>query len=69
NPLLADMSYYGVIENIWEFDYIMFRVAVFRCKWVENNKGVKVDNLGFILVDLSKEGHKSETFILASQAK
>jgi hypothetical protein len=47
----------------------MFRVAVFRCKWVENNNGVKVDDLGFILVDLNKEGQKNETFILASQAK
>ena len=68
-PLLAEMSYYGVIEDIWELDYIMFCVAVFRCKWVENNNAFKVDDLEFILVDLNKEGHKNDTFILASQAK
>ena len=30
---------------------------------------MKVDNLGFILVDLNRVGHKSDSFILASQAK
>jgi len=30
---------------------------------------MKVDELGFILVDLNKEGHKEDTFILVSQAK
>ena len=49
--------------------HYMFRVFVFRCKWVENNNGMKVDELGFILVDLNKEGHKEGTFLLTSQAK
>ena len=47
----------------------LFCVPMFRCKWVKNNNGMKVDELGFILVDLNKEGHKEDTFILASQAK
>ncbi|MBK5591058.1 hypothetical protein JJ728_23195, partial [Salmonella enterica subsp. enterica serovar Typhi] len=34
NPLYANMAYYGVIEDIWELDYVCFQVAVFRCKWV-----------------------------------
>ena len=67
--IFANMSYYGVIENIWELDYIMFRVSVFQCKWVKNNKDIKVDELGFILVNLNKENQKEDTFILASQAK
>ena len=67
--VFTNMSYYGVIEDIRELDYTMFHVPVFCCKWVKNNNGMKVDEFGFILVDLNKEGHKEDTFILASQAK
>jgi len=68
-PVFSNMSYYGVIEDIWELDYTIFRVPVFWCKWVKKNNGNKVDELEFILVDLNKKGHKEYTFILASQAK
>ncbi|XP_031111755.1 uncharacterized protein LOC116015719 [Ipomoea triloba] len=69
NPVIAELSYYGVIEEIWEVDYVQFRVPMFRCKWVDSKHGVKADELGFTLVDLNREGHKNEQFILASQAK
>ena len=36
---------------------------------MENNNGMKVGELGFILVDFKKKGHKENTFILTSQAK
>ena len=36
---------------------------------MENNHGMKVDESGFILVDLNRVGHKEDTFILSSQAK
>ena len=49
------MSYYKVIKDIWKLDYTMFRIPVFRCKWVENNNDIKIDGLGFILMDLNKE--------------
>ena len=68
-PVFATILYYGVIEIIWELDCTMFHVSLFRCKWVKNDNGIKVDELGFILVDLNKEGQKKDTFILASQAK
>ena len=45
------------------------RVPIFRCKWVKKNKGIKVNELGFILVDLKKDGKKEDIFILVSQAK
>ena len=69
NPIVSNMTYYGVIKEIWEVDYVMFRMLMFKCDWVESNNGVKVDELGFTLVDLSRLGYKSEPFILASQAK
>ncbi|KAL0546338.1 hypothetical protein IC582_016245 [Cucumis melo] len=37
NPIIGDMSFYGVIKDIWELNYNTFNVAVFRCDWVENN--------------------------------
>ncbi|TYK11037.1 transposase [Cucumis melo var. makuwa] len=39
------------------------------CDWVDNKSGVKVDELGFTIVDLKRIGHKSDSFILATQAK
>ena len=30
NPIRADMSYYRVIDEIWEVDYTKFRVGVFE---------------------------------------
>ena len=42
NPIYANLSYFGVIERIWELDYTMFRVPIFGCKWVDNNNGVRI---------------------------
>ena len=47
----------------------MFRIPVFKCDWVDNKNVIKVDDLGFTLVDFDKIAHKSNPFILASQAK
>ncbi|TYK06332.1 uncharacterized protein E5676_scaffold594G00450 [Cucumis melo var. makuwa] len=63
------MSFYGVIEEIWELNYNSFKVAIFKCDWVENCGGIKTDELGFVLVDLSRVGHKNDSFIFATQAK
>ena len=69
NLVMATISYFGVIEEIWEVDYVKFRVLVFKCKWVDCNTGVHVDDLGFTLVDLTKIGSKEDPFIIAYQAK
>ncbi|XP_060974488.1 uncharacterized protein LOC133039607 [Cannabis sativa] len=55
NPVLGTMTYYGVIEEIWELNYFAFRIPLFKCSWVDNNVGVKTDELGFTLVDLTTE--------------
>ena len=69
NPIYANMSYFGVIERIWELDYTKFQMPVFQCKWVDNNNGVQMDELGFMRVNFSKLRYKDEPFILASQAQ
>jgi hypothetical protein len=66
--IIAKESYYGVIQEIWELSYSSFTIPLFRCKWVNNRTGVKVDEHGFTLVDLTTDGYKSEPFILATQA-
>lgn len=63
------MVFYGRIEDIWEHDYQTFRVILFKCSWVDNRNGVRVDDHGFTLVKLNKIGYKSEPFILGYQAK
>ncbi|KAI3706869.1 hypothetical protein L6452_24902 [Arctium lappa] len=65
---IAKKSYYGVIQEIWELEYNFFSIPLFKCKWVENQRGVKVDNDGFTIVDLSRDAYASEPFILAKQA-
>ncbi|XP_042409933.1 uncharacterized protein LOC121999300 [Zingiber officinale] len=68
NPLLADVSFYGVIEEIWELDYHQFHVPLFKCAWVANDKGIiNNDECGFTLVNLNKRGHKNDEFVLVSQ--
>ncbi|XP_074298224.1 uncharacterized protein LOC141629053 [Silene latifolia] len=32
---LMSMPYIGVINEIWELDYVQFRIPVFRCMWVD----------------------------------
>ncbi|XP_057809078.1 uncharacterized protein LOC131023551 [Salvia miltiorrhiza] len=69
NPIVCDMLFYGRIEEIWELDYTAFRVVVFKCSWVDNKSGVRVDDSGFTLVNLNKLGYKTDSFILGNQAK
>ncbi|GKB58305.1 uncharacterized protein Tco_0914491 [Tanacetum coccineum] len=61
-------SYYGVIEEIWELDYNLFVIPIFKCKWVNDRGGVKVDRDGFTCVNLSTDSYTSDPFILANQA-
>lgn len=32
NPILATITFYGVIEEILEIDYAIFKVPLFKCK-------------------------------------
>jgi hypothetical protein len=62
-------TYYGYIEEIWELDYgPTFKVPLFRCKWVNLEGGVKVDQrYGMTTVDLNKLSYIDEPFVLASE--
>lgn len=69
NPVECDMVFYGVINEIWELDYITTRVPVFFCDWVKSDGGIVYEEFGLTLVNLNRLGHKSDRFMLASQAK
>ncbi len=59
-------TYFGRIEQIWELDYVNFKVPLFRCNWVNIRTGVKVDKECFTLVDLAKVGYADKPFVLAN---
>ena len=69
NSIIGDMSFYGVIQEIWKLNYNTFNVAVFRCDWVKNNSGMKIDDLGFLLIDLKRIYRKSDSFTMQPQAR
>nr|CAD40254.2 OSJNBb0096E05.3 [Oryza sativa Japonica Group] len=62
-------TYYGRIEEIWELNYVKFKVPLFHCRWVNLRTSVKADKEGFTLVDLSKVGYADEPFVLAKQVE
>jgi len=45
------MTYCGVIQEIWDIDYTMFTIPLFKYKWFDNKSGVKMDESGMTLVD------------------
>jgi len=36
NLVMATISYFGVVEEIWKVDYVTFKVPIFKCKWVDS---------------------------------
>jgi len=69
NPRVAFIPYFDFIEEIWELNYVKFIVCIFKCKWVDNNVNVRIDDVGFTLVDLKNLAYQNDPFIMAEQAK
>lgn len=70
-------QYYGVLTDVIELDYRgVFKVVLFRAEWVDirNSRGLRVDENGFTLVNLSRLFHtgaflKDDPYVFSSQAK
>ena len=59
-------SYFGVIEEIWELDYVTLKIPLFRYQWVNRaGGGVTTDQYGMTIVDFKKTRYKDEPFVLA----
>jgi len=72
NLVEAEMTYYGVIQNTFELDYVSFKEVVFNRDWVrvEDKNAYKIDHgTNLIMVDLSKlkstEHVSDEPFVYA----
>lgn len=74
NPILGDVSFYGVLQDIVEVRYTnALKFVLFKCDWIDYNVGLKRDG-NFTLVNfnhlLYRDNRKiDEPFILASQAQ
>ena len=36
NLVFEELCFYGVITEIWDLNYTMFRIPIFKCDWVDN---------------------------------
>ncbi|XP_074346873.1 uncharacterized protein LOC141685682 [Apium graveolens] len=68
-PVESNMTFYGRIGEIRELDYQVFKAPLFLCRWPDNDRGVKIDDFGFTLVDLSRQGHKNDKYVSVDQVK
>ncbi|KAK3039560.1 hypothetical protein RJ639_027704 [Escallonia herrerae] len=68
NPILGDLTYYGVLEEIIELQYLgSKRVVLFRSNWVSKGSRKKEDENGFTLLNFKRLTRHKEPFVLASQ--
>lgn len=67
NPIETDLTFYGVIEEIWELDYHEFKAPLFLCTWAASDRGIKSDDLGFTLVNFNRPGHKKDKYVSVDQ--
>ncbi|XP_073219724.1 uncharacterized protein [Cicer arietinum] len=76
HPKEGQINYYGALTDIIQLDYSgkYKALLLFKCDWVDINKGCRIDNLGMTLVNFNYLQHTrndvcDDPFILASQAK
>jgi len=73
-PISGDVTFYGVLTNVVEIRYSNeFKFILFKYDWVDNNRGMMVDSLNFIIVNFNclmyqENKPTDEPFILATQA-
>lgn len=74
NPKEVELTYYGIVQHIYQLDYTDFVETVFECDWVrvEDKNACTVDPAtNMVMVDLtklkSKGNVKDEPFVCAFQ--
>jgi len=73
-PQSGEVCYYGVLTDIIKIRYTNdIKFLMFKCDWVDNEKGVKQDEYKFTLVNFNHLLYKNnmptdEPFILSTQA-
>lgn len=75
HPKEGEINYYGALTDIIQLDYSgKCKVVLFKCDWVDINRGCKIDNMGMTLINFNYLQHTGnnicdDPFIFASQAK
>ena len=75
NPKKGEINYYGALTYIIQLDYSgIYKVVLFKCDWVDINRGCKIDNFGMTLVNFNYLQHIGndicdDPFVFASEAK
>ena len=70
NPVSADVTYFGVLQEIIQLDYWLDKtITLFKCDWVCTNRGPYTDDMGFTLVNMGRKMYGNDPFIFASQAQ
>lgn len=70
NPIVGDVTYYGVLNDIIELEYAVDKkVVLFHCDWISNGSRKKQDENGFTLLNFEGLKPHNEPFILACQAQ
>ncbi|GJR54395.1 uncharacterized protein Tco_1404916 [Tanacetum coccineum] len=70
NPIVGDVTYYRVINDIIELEYSTNKkVVLFDCDWISNGRRKKEDENGFTLLNFKGLKPHNKHFILASQAQ
>ncbi|KAL0437694.1 UNVERIFIED_CONTAM: hypothetical protein Sradi_0477300 [Sesamum radiatum] len=68
----TDIDFYGMLEEIIQLDYPVIdglQVVLFKCKWVDPTRGMKVHpRYHLVDVNFKRVYQKDEPFILAQQA-
>ncbi|GJY67535.1 hypothetical protein Tco_0469773 [Tanacetum coccineum] len=73
-PGLDEEMYYGQLQEILEFKYLLFKVVLFRVKWFDTrNQGRKVKRLilrnNMTQIDCRGKAFKIDQYILVTQVK
>nr|XP_043612588.1 uncharacterized protein LOC122584570 [Erigeron canadensis] len=70
NPIVGDVTYYGVLNDIIELQYVVDKkVVLFHCDWISNGSRKKEDENGFSLLNFKGLKPHNEPFYTSSQAQ
>lgn len=63
-------AFYGELEQIIELSYkgtYGGNISLFKCRWFDSEKGIRVDRHGIVDIDLHRSAYSNEPFVLPTQ--
>ncbi|KAK1354775.1 hypothetical protein POM88_048031 [Heracleum sosnowskyi] len=65
-------AFYGELEEILELSYkgtYGGYINLFKCRWFDSEKGIRVDRHGIVDIDVHKSAYSNDPFVLPTQTK